>query len=248
MILGNNKKRLVWLLFSIVILGYFYRYSPYKIEGLGCYNKIWAHRANSVDKANSAANYFNGFELDLIYNDTYNTFDVNHTSTKSKGLTFETYLNKIEVEEQPFMWLDIKNLKTDNSTLILKRLEMLFSKNNFKRPKIIVESKYPEALEIFNTLGYKTSYYLPTKLYAKSKEQLSEQITLINSKLKNQPYLAISSAHLDYAILSKYFPNRSKYIWALIGPYSISKFQDVRTVLNDTTVKVVLFNYNMLLN
>ena len=243
MILGNKKKQLVWFLFSIVILGYFYRYSPYKIEGLGFYDKIWAHRANTVDKANSAANYFNGFELDLIYNEISNIFDVNHPSTKNINLTFETYLNKIEVEQQPFMWLDIKNLKLENAAQILKRLEMLFSKNNFKRSNILVESRYPDALDMFNALGYKTSYYLPSKLYVKSKEQLSKQITIISSKLKKQPYLAISSTYLDYEVLTKYFPKRTKYIWTLIGPYSVNKFQDVRTVLKDSTVKAVLFNY-----
>ncbi|WP_375238537.1 hypothetical protein, partial [Aurantibacter sp.] len=190
MMFGNKKKQLVWLLFGVVILGYLYRYSPYKIEGIGYYNKIWAHRANSIDKANSAANYFNGFELDLIYNEISNTFDINHPTTESIGLTFETYLNKIEVNEQPFMWLDIKNLKTDNSALIFKRLDMLFSKNNFKKSKALVESKYPEALEIFNAFGYKTCYYLPTKLYTSSKKELSEQINIIKSKLKKQPYLA----------------------------------------------------------
>ena len=237
------KKRLVWLLFIVAILGYFYRYSPYRVEGLGYYSKIYSHRANSIAKANCAATYFNGFELDLVYDAASHTLDVNHPPTESIGLTFKAYLDGLKTEEQPFMWLDIKNLKPETADSIFNRISTLLANKNFKTSNVLIETKYPEALQLFKKAGFKTSYYLPTQLFKLNKAQLEAKIKTINKHLALDKNLAISSSYEDYPIIAKHFPKRTKYFWTLIGPYRVDKFQQVRAVLKDTTVKVVLFNF-----
>lgn len=45
-------------------------------------SKIWAHRVNSIEKYEEARDLFSGVELDLVFNDLNNSFDVNHPPAK----------------------------------------------------------------------------------------------------------------------------------------------------------------------
>lgn len=217
-----------------------YWYSPYKIEGYGYYDKIWAHRANSIAKAQSALGAFKGIELDLVYDKASNAFDVNHPPAISINLSLETYLSNIPLSKEPYLWLDIKNLNANNAYLILKRLEVIFE--NYKHSKVLVETVNPAALPIFDRSGFITSYYLPYGLCLKDSKDLEETIALIKRNLLLQPNLALSSDYQDYSIVSKYFPKRNKYFWAIERPIN-SKYKAIRTVLKDTTVKALLLNY-----
>ena len=66
MILGNFKK-IVFGLFVGVTCLIIYRYNPYRIEFIGYYDKAFAHRVNNIEKLNSSLNFFNGVELDLVF-------------------------------------------------------------------------------------------------------------------------------------------------------------------------------------
>lgn len=244
----NYKKFLrsiLWFLGTFLLLLLVYSYSPYKIEFKGSYDKIWAHRTNSSYKLNSALNYFKGVELDLVYNELTNTFDVNHPPSKSVNLNFIDLIANIKQEQQPYIWLDIKNLNSNNAFLILKKLQTIFGEFNFKYDKILIETRYPEALPIFTEKGFLTSYYLPYRLYKKSEQELDVELNKIRTIVKEQPNIGISSSHKDYDIINKYFPDRIKYIWALVWPINIDFFI-IKKVLNDPQVHVVLVNYKSL--
>ena len=237
----KNKITLI-VLFLFLVSGFLYRYSPRRIEFIGYYDKVLAHRVNSVEKLNSSLNYFKGVELDLEYNKTNNSLDVNHPPAKSINLNFETYINQIKEGVFPILWLDIKGLKLDNANAIFFKLNTIFEKRNYPKQKILIETLHPEALSIFTASGYKTSYYLPRELHLKEGGDLLKEINKIKTILKSQPFIGISSSFEDYSVLKQYFPEKTKYLWAITSPYHI-KYKEIRTVLKDQKVEIVLTNY-----
>ncbi|WP_299258624.1 hypothetical protein [uncultured Aquimarina sp.] len=229
----------------LLILLLLYHLSPYKLEFLGHYNKIWAHRANSTEKLHSALRYFKGIELDLIYDTEGDFFDVNHSTSESVGLKFEDYLNTLDEKQYPLLWLDIKNLNKVEANDILDKLLRIFRKRNYPLQNILIETRYPEALPIFTKEGFKTSYYLPYDLRKRDGDKLLTTILEIQKNISEQPAIGISTNHRDYHIIKEHFPNRRKYIWILV-PFINIDFFTTKKILNDEKVEVVLINYNAL--
>ncbi len=237
------KKRNKYTLLLIAFLCLLYYLYPYKIEAIGYYHKIWAHRVNSIEKLNSAVNYFEGIELDLVYNSDKNYFDVNHPPTKSINLHFEEYLNNLEKEKFPYLWLDIKNIKKENAKTILVKLVTFFKAKRYPLNKVLIESKNAKELPIFEKSGFKTIYYLPYELHKKDSLTLAKEILKIKKVILQQPNIAISSSFKDYNILKKEFPKHPKYIWALVKPIHFNHLK-IRKILKDESVKIVLLNYH----
>ncbi|MCF6308436.1 MAG: hypothetical protein L3J09_10825 [Flavobacteriaceae bacterium] len=233
-----KKYSLVFLLFIVSV--FLYKYSPYRVEFIGNYHKIWAHRVDSKEKLKAALLFYDGVELDLVFKANENVLDVNHPPTKSINLSFENYLS--EIENEPYLWLDIKNLTAENSELILSKLIKVLNKKKYSFKKVLIETRYPEALPIFTKEGFITSYYLPFGLHNKSVSELNIEITKIKSVLKNQPEIGISSDYKDYNILKKHFPDKNKYLW-MISSITERGFAKTRSILKDEKVKVVLVHY-----
>lgn len=242
MITGKTIVILVLAILSLILLGMVYRYSPYKIEYLGHYDKIWAHRVNSTEKLESALKYFKGVELDLVYDDQKNVLDVTHPPVPSINLDLETYLSYINTPEKPYIWLDIKNLDNENKNFILQILNKLFSEKEYPLKKVLVETRYAEALPEFSAAGFKTSFYLPYGLTEMTSEKQEVELQKITRILTEQPDLAISSNYTDYVIIKKSFPTKDKYFWITS---SIRKhgFSTPRRILKDSTVKAVLISF-----
>jgi len=238
----KSRKRILIVVSVLLVFGFLYKYSPRRIEFFGYYNKVYAHRVNSLEKQKQALKYFDGIELDLVFNSEESILDVNHPPTKSIGLTFKSYLSQIKAKKYPFLWLDIKKLDTTNSDAILLKLNALLESRNYPKNRILIETRSPEALPKFTTAGYKTSYYLKPKLYAKVGEELENEVKYIKSVLKSQPNIGISSSYKDYAIMKQYFPDKTKYIWAITSPYRI-KYNEVRSILEDENVAIVLTKF-----
>lgn len=238
--IGKKSKFLIVIL---LLIGYYYY--PYNIEATGYYNKVWAHRVNSIEKLNAALNYFEGIELDLVYHSKNDILDVNHPPTKSIGLHFEDYLNAIEENHFPYIWLDIKNLNKNNAKNILRKLLVLFNSKNYPLDKVLIESKRANQLLQFEKEGFKTSFYLPSKLYKKDSLGLKKIILEIKNVIKEQPNIAISTDFRDYDILKETFPNHTKYIWAIVKPLHFNHFK-IREILKDESVNIVLLKYNVI--
>ena len=233
-------KRILLFIIVIFVVKKFYKYLPYRLEYFGHYDKIWSHRNNSIAKANTALKYFKGIELDLMYNKKEDFLDVNHPPAKSINLSFHNYIKNLD--KQPYLWLDIKNLKLENTEEILRILNNIFSENNYPKNKVLIETRFPKALPVFEKNGYKTIYYLPYEMYKFSNKKLDSSIQKIKSMLRHQPNVGVSFNYLDYTIINKHFPNRQKYIWMIDGLLS-RNYKLAKKTLNDTNVKVVLINY-----
>lgn len=221
---------------------FLYRFSPRKIEFLGYYHKIGAHRVNSLEKLESALCYFDAIELDLEYIEGQDYLDVNHPPASSIQLDFETYLSHFEIEQQPFIWLDIKNLNSGNNRQIHDKLIALLQEKSYPLDKILIETRYPEALPIFSASGFKTSFYLPQHLSAKDSQVLQQEIVKIEKVLEAQPDLGVSTTFSEYAILKKYFPARTKYIWS-INHSKLKDYRLLQEILKDESVQLVLVSY-----
>lgn len=242
MITGKKIVILVLAVLSLILLGMAYRYSPYKVEYLGHYDKIWAHRVNSTDKLESALKYFEGVELDLVYDDQKNILDVTHPPVPSINLDLEKYLSFINTPEKPYMWLDIKNLNNENKAVILKILNKLFSQKEYPLDKVLIETRYPEALSEFSAAGFKTSFYLPYGLAEMTAEKRKVELQKITNILTEQPDLAISSNYTDYDMMHESFPTKDKYFW-ITSSIRTHGFSTPRRILKDSTVKAVLISY-----
>ncbi|WP_299246174.1 hypothetical protein [uncultured Aquimarina sp.] len=243
--MSKKTKFRVAITVVLLILLFLYHLSPYKLEFLGHYDKVWAHRANSTEKLHSALQYFEGVELDLIYDTEGGFFDVNHLTSESVGLKFEEYIDTLDKTQYPLLWLDIKNLNKDVANDILDKLLRIFSKRNYPLNNILIETRYANALPIFTKEGFKTSYYLPYDLRKRDEEKLQVVIQKIKKTLKEQPDIGISTNHKDYHIIKEHFPNRRKYIWVLVPMINIDFFT-TKEILRDEKVEVVLVNYNVL--
>ncbi|RDK87145.1 hypothetical protein [Marinirhabdus gelatinilytica] len=231
------------IILCLAVLGiWLYKYSPRKIEFMGYYDKIGAHRVNDLEKLGSALKYFDAIELDLVYQAETNILDVNHPPAPSIGLDFSEYMAALGTEH-PFVWLDIKNLDSTNAEGVLKRLNLTVEKHNFPKEQILIETRFPEKLSLFSTEGYKTSYYLKQSLHKLKPSSLASEIEKIQKVLTDQPAVAISTEHFDYEILQQHFPKRTKYVWCLRHS-KIGDFRIVRTLLKDESVALVLTRYN----
>jgi len=219
-------------------------YSPLKLEHIGYFDKIWGHRTNSIEKLKFGANFYRGIELDLVFIESENRFDVNHPPQTSINLPFSEYLNFIETNKKyrPKLWLDIKNFNDNNSNKILEQLLFLTKKYNYKNENIIVESTKPKGLLKFLEHHFRTSYYLPNSLYTLNKEELKKQLSLIKHNLTDKN-LELSFKFDNYKIIKQHFPDRAKNTWAL-SRLTILKTLQIREMLADPTIKTVLTRYH----
>ncbi len=237
----KTKQILIGISVAVMLLTSYHYFSPYKLQFIGYYNKIWAHRVNSTQKLHSALNYFDGVELDLVYQN--GVLDVNHPPTESIGLNFETYLASLHENEKPNLWLDIKNLKKENALDIFLSLNKIFLKCNYPKNKILIETRFPEALQPFHKAGYKTSYYINPVLKSMNDTEAFTEIKHIKEIISDQLYLGLSSNYKDYSRLSEAFPNTPLYLWVLNSDINKDFFK-VRRLLKDPMVKVVLVRFN----
>jgi len=238
------KKIKLFIISTIIaaMLYFLYSYIPYRIEFYGHYDKIWAHRNNSIKKANITEKYFKGIELDLYYQENGNFLDVNHPPAKSIHLSFSDFLAALK--RQPFLWLDIKNLNSSNSQVILLSLQKALQKHHYPIYKILIETRFPKVLPPFTKLGFRSSYYLPYLFNIDSVNRKKELLS-IQKNLKQQNDIGISFNYNDYELIHKLYPNRIKYTWIIDG-LRHRNFNTSKKILNDTTVKVVLIRIKTL--
>jgi len=238
----GKLKYLGFGILTLFLIGVVNHYATCKLELLGHYSKIGAHRVNSIEKLNLAVKHFEIIELDLEYDEVNKVMDVNHPPATSINLSLENYTSLIDSNQQPFLWLDIKNLTKNNSNEILNRLSEVFKRSNYPLNEVLIETQNPEALPVFAKAGFKTSYYLPYGLCKMDDDELSKTVTGIKEVLNNHPNIAISSDVQDYEILAKFFPRITKYTWTT-GSVFRNHFIQTQKALRDPNVAIVLVTY-----
>ncbi|MGE0562503.1 MAG: hypothetical protein AB7O47_11860 [Flavobacteriales bacterium] len=242
------KKKVIFILSVIVVISCFIYTSLYTnvFIDLLYKEKIWIHRTNSIEKLNEVKDKFYGIELDVVYIDSLNIFDVNHPPTESIGLSLDRYLSEAKSNTQLNYWLDFKNLNRKNAQASLISLENTCNKNNLKPSNFIVESNDVQLLGIFKDKGFQTSYYLHWPgLYTLDSTGLNMELEKINSNINAIDFNCyLSSDYHDYNILKKYFPNADILLW-LDDNFNekIKNRLELYKMLNNNNVKVILFKF-----
>ncbi|MGX2971196.1 phosphoethanolamine transferase [Helicobacter sp. T3_23-1059] len=146
-------------------------------------NKIWLHRVDEIAKLERYFGEYGNFEIDVHFFDENLVrqvgkekpyFDVGHDGVeKSIGLDLSEMLEIIVAKNKAFygnvknhkntskIWVDFKNLDSNNAKSALKELKHIVAKTDFGVQNIIVESGDFVALKAFRDAGFYTSYYVP---------------------------------------------------------------------------------------
>lgn len=244
------KRKFIVLFFGLICLAslsYFIFFSNSFLLWL-FEDKIWVHRVNSIEKLNEVQTKFNGVELDIVFLDSLNEFDINHPPEPSIQLFLDNYLSSVNKNSSLHFWLDFKNLEIENQKNALNKLNSICDSLSLNRIQIIVESGNVALLTEFSKAGYEISYYLHWPgLYSLDKNQFQNQLTQIKSNLESLNYQGyLSSDYRDYYILKENFPKHKILLW-LEHPFGKeNKFKDriqLYKLLLDNQVKILLMKY-----
>jgi hypothetical protein len=250
----RNSRKYIFLLLTVYFLASFVLYIIDQSLTSKLRSKIWAHRVNSIEKLNEVNEIFNGVEFDVVFLEAENRFDVNHPPTKSIGLSLLKYLTSIKNTSTNQFWVDFKNLTSENMNKSLLKLDSICQITKIKRKQFIIESTNPEHLELFQDLGYQTSFYLPTSLCNANRTLKENILHDIKLKISLYPTSYISMDKCNYELINRSFPEQKKLLWLLPyqEPYSINPLTNLRKIKNilykyhfshDNNIKVILFSY-----
>ena len=140
--------------------------------------KIWLHRANSLEKWQDNAEKYPNAEVDLIF--WNGKFHVAHDTADITALTIDEYFREMP-NRKGHLWLDIKNLSNNNAIVALHELDSLCSEYNVDKSRFIIESDNESALSHFSHQGgYFTSYYAkaprPSELSEEERKKVIYQL------------------------------------------------------------------------
>lgn len=246
----NEKKRGYIFFFTILTIGFVFYRALFSNTLLHHFfsKKIWVHRVNSIEKLDEVSNKFYGVELDVVFIDSLNSFDVTHPPEPSINLSLLEYLKSCKSSQIHF-WIDFKNLNGNNMEKSLTKLKSICNQLNLDKKKFIIESMNPNYLIQFKKSGFATSYYLIWPgLYRLNEDSLVKKVNIIHNNIKDNSLVQISSNYHDYEIMKDNFPTENKLLW-LTGEekeYSSSVKERffLYKILMDNKVKVLLVEYN----
>ncbi len=235
-------KKLIIYGFLMLFLLLIYVFNPYKLEHYGYREKVMAHRVNSLEKLDYSQRFYEGVELDLMYDENKKLYDVNHPPAFSIGLNLDDYLSEIKNKDLK-LWLDMKNITKKNVVDAANLLSTLVDKHGLNKKNILVESPEIHLLSHFSDFGFTTSFYLPYYMY--KEEPLALESIIDSIKKLQEIYYAdgVSADVSNYEILKQHFKNDRKFLWDLHQPYSrrqIAHFKNFRTYIKDPTIEIVL--------
>jgi len=253
--MNKPKRKYVFYFFIIyAVLCLFINYQN-SIFSFFYNEKTWVHRVNSITKLKEVQPLFKGIELDIVFNNNTNTYDVNHPPAKSINLTLNEYFSSVDLNIDSMFWLDFKNLTKDNYKNASNRLDSICIVNNINKSQLIIESTKPQYLNLLSKKGYKTSFYLPANLVGLGSFELEKKIKSINNIITQNKTTYLSTDKRDYAIVKKNFPNHKLLLWTFyyfnkktINPYhllfGLNYIYHKTRILPNNNVHAVLFKYD----
>lgn len=175
-------------------------------------DKVWAHRVNSISKLNAASSKFSGIELDVVFIDSGQYFDVHHPPEPLSGLSLKEYMQNIQNPHLK-IWLDFKNLHSGNEAESLERVLSIVEASGLAPANIIVEAMDPQYLLAYYEKGFRTSWYLPEGLHKLSTHELEKKLNEIKLIISSSHPDYISTEYKDYRIIKEHFPEQNKLLW-----------------------------------
>lgn len=134
-------------------------------ETPSAYEKLWAHRTNSIGKLLETKEVMAGVEMDLTFDVDSGRFRVLHGGEKDVGLTLEELLHAAQDRPHLNFWLDWKNPKSTELDAALARLDDLDRRFSLKARALVEtpSSASTDELRKISIHGYRHSHYLETR-------------------------------------------------------------------------------------
>jgi len=146
------------------------------------HKNLMAHRVNTVGALIDAKQQnFKRIEVDVFYDG--NDIVVGHDKGAVSGISLHAFL-KYEKNNFEQIWIDFKNLNSNNFDLIFKELQSLDDEFGIKNRALFESSFKGSELAKLSVSGWRTSYYLPTRALINYKT--IKDINAFNSSLIKQ--------------------------------------------------------------
>ena len=206
-------------------------------------SKIWRKAIDSADAMNKLPANIAGFEVDVYFDSTINSFYVYHDSSGISTIRIEELLDIYKNRNlSASIWFDFKNLNCDNHEKALNAFIEIRKKYDLLN-KMIIESTTIKYLPAYCDSGFFTSYYTPFfNPYLLKENELNRIADSISNNLSRYPVGALSGYYFQYPFLKKYFPNYPILIWADKGSFSLVSFIFNRSLKKDEHLKIILYN------
>lgn len=239
----NQKKWLI--LIAVVLIAVSFAFFSTTFLRYVWPQKVWAHKVNTIEKLSEVNELFSGVELDVVYDSVSKSFEVNHPPDSSIHLLLSKYLQVGATQPNCRYWLDMKNLTDNNFIQAASNLAQCVKSVKLTTENFYVESTHPEFLAEFQKYGFKTSFYVPTHLCDANPQNLKNEISSIQTKLKKYPCTFISFEYKDYLIHSTNFPLQEKICWftAFGSSNKVKSHYLLYKILSDAKVHVLLVPY-----
>lgn len=185
-------------------------------------NKEWMKAVNTPQRMNKVSGETSGIEMDIYFDSLTKTFSVHHNIEDTVYYQFEELLKWYHKEGlTASIWMDFKNLSSQNQQEALEMLILLQHKYHLEN-KILVESSYPELLIPFAEQKFYTSYYVPYfNPYLVDKDSLKIIFNRIQYHLASSKVQALSGYYFQYPFLHERFPNYPLLIWGSNDKWSV---------------------------
>lgn len=122
---------------------------------------LYAHRVNSMAKALEAKQYFDGIEMDLMFDPRRRVFDIYHPPAAATGLTLDMQLEAMADKPNLALWFDFKNPPLDDSKLVLQSLDALDARWHLKQRTVLeLPAGASAQMRFYSDAGWKVSYYI----------------------------------------------------------------------------------------
>lgn len=174
--------------------------------------KLWKHRVNCIESADSMAGLFPGIEIDIYYVDSTASFVCTHGEPCS-GSSLETLLLSIDKEHLPYVWLDFKN--SDDSLVVTKSIailkETLTKLDMVKRT--IVETKNTQCIDSLTKYGMYSSYWVPHYYDTNPSYSNDELLSTIATTIEHHRPTVVSADYHMFSFLKTHFPTAFLHLW-----------------------------------
>lgn len=214
-------------------------------QSLAIHSKGWAKAIDSVIAIENLDPKTGGFEVDIYFDSTINSFYVYHDSSGISTIRIEHILDIYKNRNlSASIWFDFKNLNGANHDKALAAFVAIRKKYGLQN-KMIIESSNIKYLAAYCENGFFTSYYTPFfNPYQLKKNDLKKIIDSISSNLERYPVSALSGYYFQYPFLKKYFPGYPILTWAAKSNFSMVSFIFNYSLQKDDHLKIILYTIN----
>ncbi len=217
--------------------------TPLQVNQIINKNKNWEKAVNTPARMNAVPADAAGLEFDIYYDSLKNIFDVHHDANASVGQNFEDLLIARQSKKlDAAVWIDFKNVNQNNLKNSITLLKTLREKYNLYN-KIIVESSYPDLLQLFTKDQFYTSYYVPYfNPYISNDAENKKCCDSISVTISKYPVNALSGYYFQMPFLHQHFPLFPILSWAPNDKWSLINWLYKKKVNADSSAFISLYN------